>query len=89
MQVVRDTVEIHHTHNLQALALISSSRRPLQIILATKAAANIATASFKALERAAGKYSLTTRESSASRRASSSLRRKRERPGVSHERNAT
>ena len=58
MQVVRDTVEIYHKHNLSTLVLAASIRHPLHIIDAAKAGADIATVPFKVLELAA-KHPLT------------------------------
>lgn len=58
MQVVRDTVEIYHKHNLPTLVLAASIRHPLHIIDAAKAGADIATVPFKVLELAA-KHPLT------------------------------
>ena len=58
MQVVRDTAEIYHKHNLPTLVLAASIRHPLHIIDAAKAGADIATVPFKVLELAA-KHPLT------------------------------
>ncbi len=58
MQVVRDTVEIYHQHNLPTLVLAASIRNPLHIIQAAKAGAHIATVPFKVLEQSA-KHPLT------------------------------
>ena len=58
MQVVRDTAEIYHKHNLTTLVLAASIRHPLHIIDAAKAGADIATVPFKVLELAA-KHPLT------------------------------
>ena len=58
MQVVRDTVEIYRTHNLDTLVLAASIRHPLHIIDAAKAGADIATVPYKVLEQAA-KHPLT------------------------------
>ena len=58
MQVVRDTVEIYHKHNLTTLVLAASIRHPLHIIDAAKAGADIATVPFKVLEQSA-KHLLT------------------------------
>jgi transaldolase len=52
LQVVRDTVEIYHKHNLPTLVLAASIRHPLHIIDAAKAGADIATVPFKVLELA-------------------------------------
>jgi len=58
MQVVRDTVEIYHKHNLPTLVLAASIRHPLHIIDAAKAGADIATVPFKVLEQST-KHPLT------------------------------
>ena len=58
MQVVRDTVEIYHRHNLRTLVLAASIRHPLHIIEAAKAGADIATVPYKVLEQAS-KHPLT------------------------------
>lgn len=49
MQVVRDTVEIYHTHHLPTLVLAASIRHPLHIIAAAKAGADIATVPYDVL----------------------------------------
>ncbi len=58
MQVVRDTVEIYHRHQLPTLVLAASIRGPRDIIAAAKAGADIATVPFKVLQQAA-KHPLT------------------------------
>jgi len=49
MQVVSDTVEIYHKHNLPTLVLAASIRHPLHIIQAAKVGADIATAPYEVL----------------------------------------
>ncbi|HEX6818735.1 MAG TPA: fructose-6-phosphate aldolase [Ktedonobacterales bacterium] len=58
MQVVRDTVEIYHQHNMPTLVLAASIRNPVHIIQAAMAGAHIATVPYKVLVQAS-KHPLT------------------------------
>ena len=53
MQVIRDIVQIYHTHGIKTQVLAASIRHPMHVVEAAKAGAHIASMPFEVLEKMA------------------------------------